>query len=276
MSLPRVTCLMFLKCRLLLLLALVAPPLAAQRLADRALADTTFGWISRDVPGFRVHFAANSYPAAHQDSLIARLAPALAADRALINAPPITGPIDVFFIASRDQMRRATGYGVTGFADTQGRGVFLVTNPDWRAFERHELMHVVSTESWGRAADGNAWMLEGLAQMADGHCGGHTNTAVMLGLVARHGWIPLDTMLTAFRQQNDLRAYLQAAAFLGWFREHAGVAAVRTAWQHGVTPTTVLDGRSLASWWGDWRGQLDDRTAVTGAELDRIEGHGCG
>ncbi len=260
----------------LLLLGSLAPPLAAQRLADQALADTTFEWITRAAPGFRVHFAADTYAAAHQDSLVARLGPALAADRALIDAPGDPEPIDVFFIESRDQMRRAVGYGVTGFADTQGRGVFLVTNPDWRAFERHELMHVVAVDRWGRAAAGNDWLLEGLAQMADGHCGGHTNTAVMLGLVARHGWIPLDTMLTAFRQQNDLRAYLQAAAFSGWLREHAGVAALQTAWQQPDTPAMALARRPLAAWWADWRAQLDGSTAVSSAELDRIEAGGCG
>ncbi len=261
---------------LLLFLAVFAPPLAAQRLADQALADTSFQWINRKAPGFRVHFAAGSYPAAHQDSLIARLAPAIAADRALINGPVRSEPIDVFFIASRDQMRRATGFGVTGFADPQGRGVFLVTNPGWRAFERHELMHVVAVDSWGRAAAGSDWLIEGLAQMADSRCGGHSNEAMMLGLVVRHGWIPLDTMLTAFRQQDDLRAYLQAAAFTAWFREHAGVVAVRTAWRRGATPATVLAGRSLADWWQAWRDGLDATSGVTGAELDRIETKGCG
>src|SRR5215216_6854034 len=56
-------------------------------LAAAALADTSFKWIERQASGFRVYFLADSYPAAHQDSLLARLPKALAQTRELIQAP---------------------------------------------------------------------------------------------------------------------------------------------------------------------------------------------
>src|SRR5215217_9005576 len=64
-------------------------------LAAVALADSSFTWIRREAPGFRVYFLADSYAAAHQDSLLARLPPALAHARSLISAPALDGPIDL-------------------------------------------------------------------------------------------------------------------------------------------------------------------------------------
>src|SRR5215204_6466939 len=119
-------------------------PQAPAGLAAAALADTSFEWIKRQVPGFRAYFLADSYPAAHQDSLLARLPKALAHTRELIQAPPLAGPVDLFFLESRSQLRALTGVGATGFAQPSARAVFLVTHPGWRAFERHEIMHIVA------------------------------------------------------------------------------------------------------------------------------------
>ncbi|MFL5530360.1 MAG: hypothetical protein ACJ8BC_00045 [Gemmatimonadales bacterium] len=177
-----------------------------------ALVDTSFTWIERQAPGFRVYFLADSYPAAHQDSLLALLPKALAGARELIQAPALAGPVDLFFIESRSEMRALTGVGATGFAQPSARAVFLVTNPEWRAFERHEIMHVVAGQTWGSTGPDSDWLQEGLAQAADGACAGYSNSEVALALAQRHGWIPLSSVIGAFRQQPDVRAYLQAAA----------------------------------------------------------------
>ncbi|MFL5534751.1 MAG: hypothetical protein ACJ8AP_03520 [Gemmatimonadales bacterium] len=109
-------------------------------------------------------------------------------------------------------MRALTGVGATGFAQPSARAVFLVTNPEWRAFERHEIMHVVAGQTWGSTGPDSDWLQEGLAQAADGACAGYSNSEVALALAQRHGWIPLSSVIGAFRQQPDVRAYLQAAA----------------------------------------------------------------
>src|SRR5688572_1713206 len=131
-----------------LVLALPVRAQAPQGLAARALADTNFNWVRDSVPGFRTYFLRGTYPFTHRDSLQRRLPSALAHARALLDAPALAGPIDVFFIETREQMRALTGAAVTGFAHTAARAVFLVTNPEWRAFERHEVMHVVAADAW--------------------------------------------------------------------------------------------------------------------------------
>src|SRR5918992_385472 len=135
-------------------------------LAAAVLADPSFTWIRREAPGFRVYFLEGSYPAAHQDSLLAGLPPALGHARSLIDAPALGGPIDLFYIESRPQMTAMIGGRATGFAQPSTRTVLLVTNPEWRGFERHEIMHVVAQRAWGSPAPGTDWLQEGLAQAA--------------------------------------------------------------------------------------------------------------
>jgi hypothetical protein len=245
-------------------------------LAASALADSSFAWIRRNIPGFRVYFAADSYPAAHQDSLLQRLPRALSHARALIKAPELHAPIDLFFIESRAQMTSLIGGRATGFAQPSTRTVFLVTNPDWRAFERHEIMHVIAHHAWGPLAPGNDWLNEGIAQAADGLCAGYSNEDVALALTAGHGWIPLDTLLTRFRAQPDLRAYLQAAVFVDYLLERFGAAAVAKLWRLGSRPDSRIGGQTLAAIERRWREELRPGRRVTAHTIEAVESKGCG
>ena len=245
-------------------------------LAASALADSSFTWIKRQVDGARVYFLAGSYPAAHQDSLLARIPAAVAHARTLINAPPLLAPLDLFFIETRAQMTALIGGRATGFAQPSTRTVILVTNPEWRAFERHEIMHVVAQHAWGPAAPGTDWLQEGLAQAADGVCAGHSNADVVIPLVKRHGWIPLDTMLTRFRSQPDLRAYLQAASFVGYLLQHFGPEPLEVLWRLGSRPDSLIRGTPLAIVERRWRDGLRPRQKVGAATLRAVESEGCG
>ncbi len=253
------------------------PLTAPAGIAAASLADTSFRWIERTAPGFRVHIQTGSYAAAHQDSLVARLPSAAAHARELIGAPQLAGPIDLFFIESRTEMNRLIGTRrATGFAEPSSRTVLVMTNAGWRAFERHEVMHVVAGQAWGPAAPGTDWLVEGLAQAADGFCAGHPNEEVAWALARRHGWIPLRDVLTRFRAQPDLRAYLQAAAFTAFLLHEAGPDALRDLWRHGATAATPVAGRTLAEQEARWRtGVSSDWTPAPG-QLDRIEVVGCG
>lgn len=260
-----------------------APPVDSARetpepagLAASALTDSSFTWIRRTVPGFRVYFAENSYPAAHQDSLAELLPLALASARAIINAPALDAPIDLFFIENREQMKALIGGSATGFAQPSARTIFLVTNPEWRAFERHEIMHVVAYHAWGPPAPGNDWLNEGLAQAADGTCAGHSNSDVALALTADHGWIPLDTILSNFRAQPDLRAYLQAASFVGYLLQQFGPVAIGELWQKGSRSDSAINGQTLRTIEREWREQLRTHESVAPGTLLAVESKGCG
>jgi hypothetical protein len=267
-------------------MALLALPIVAsaacaqspepQGLAAAALANEQFTWIHRETPGFRVYFLADSYPARHQDSLLARLPGARDHAEQLIGVESTPGPIDLFFIETRPQMETLIGGRATGFAQPSARAVFLVTNPTWRAFERHEVMHVVSGLAWGRALPGNDWLQEGLAQFADGDCAGYQNSDIALALARKHGWIAWNDVLTSFRQQADLRAYLQAASFVKYLHEQFGAAVIKRLWLEGVSEGTMVNNVPLSKIEATWRANLRSLRIPSAAELDQIEAKGCG
>ena len=267
---------------ILIATALALVPAAASEaqapsgLAASALANPSFKWIRREAPGFRVYFLADSYPAQHQDSLLARLQPALAHARELIDAPMPAGPIDLFFIESRPQMAALAGFGATGFADPANRTVLLVTNPQWRAFERHEIMHVVAGQAWGPSGANTDWLQEGLAQAADGRCAGYSNADVALALAHRRGWIPFQLVLERFREQPDLRAYLQAAAFTDYLLRQYGPEPLKRLWKKGARADSIVDGLPLAAIERNWRKGLTPRSWLDPGLLTRVEVKGCG
>jgi hypothetical protein len=173
-------------------------------------------------------------------------------------------------------MRALTGMGATGFAQPSARTVFLVTNPEWRAFERHEIMHVVAGQTWGTTGPDSDWLQEGLAQAADGACAGYANADVALALAQRHGWIPLSSVIGAFRQQPDVRAYLQAAALTDHLLKHYGSEALRKLWRKGSTPDSMIGGRSLSAIEEEWKGKLAAEHSMSSSTLARVESKGCG
>jgi hypothetical protein len=246
-------------------------------LAREALRRSDFHWINRAAPGVRVHFLAGSYPALHQDSLIRRVLAARDTDLALLDGPAYDRTLDVFFVESRPQLQSLIGQRATGFAQLDSAAVFLVTNPEWRAFERHEIMHILATAAWGRPYPPGAWIQEGLAQFADGACGGYSNDAVAAGLLAKDGVTPLDTLVTHFRELNDLTSYLEAASLVGYLYHTYGLAAVRGLWQEGADSATTVLGRSLDAVEAQWRAWLPAAGQLPPAErLAEIRKKGCG
>lgn len=246
-------------------------------LARSALDDSTFTWITRRDPGFRVHFQEGSYAAAHQDSLMARLVDAKAHDLTLLGERAFDPTMFVFFLEGRPEMERLLGFTATGFAEMRTASVFLVTNPEWRAFERHEVMHVLATRLWGAPAEPGAWIQEGLAQFADGRCGGYPLDPVVVGLAEDAGYVPIDTLITRFRELNDLTAYIQAASFVGYLYRTHGREVVRDVWRQGLEPAAAALDRTPAELMTAWKRSLPPATdAPPPGRVAAIRSHGCG
>lgn len=244
-------------------------------LARAVLEDASHDWIRTDAPSFRAYFLPGSYALSRRDSLLARLPGALARARTMIGAPALGGPIDVFFIESREQMAHLTGRAANGYAEWQSRTVILVATPDWQAFAGHEIMHIVAGETWGLPAPGTDWLQEGLAQEAHGTCAGFENARVLSALAGRYGWIPASSLLDRFRRQPDLRAYLQAAEFVGFLLERYRPEELSVLWRQGADSGSMLGGETLSAIEDRWSERFGAE-AIEESDLARIESKGCG
>lgn len=261
-------------------MALGLPPGSAAQeprgLARRALDEPGFPWASRDTAGFRVHVLPGTWAARHRDSLTARLVEGREHDLEILGTTGHGGILDVFFLEDRTQMERLVGVDATGFAERATGSVFLVTNAGWRPFERHEIMHVLAWRLWGEPAEPAAWIQEGLAQFADGACGGYAIDDLVVALAGGR-YVPLDTLTGRFRQLDDLTAYLQAASFVGYLYRAWGRAVVRNVWERGLAPAAAALHRTPAALQADWERRLPPPEAgPPDAEVEAIRVGGCG
>ena len=83
-------------------------------------------------------------------------------------------------------------------------------------------------------------------------------------------------VLERFRQQPDLRAYLQAAAFTQFLLDEHGLAAVRALWTGGSRADSRVGGETLAAAEARWRQRVERLRPPPLASLQQIAELGCG
>lgn len=250
------------------------PPSARAR---EILARPDFEWRTERVPGARIHTLPGSHAASLGDALAARVQAARRRVAALLDRSDPGPTLDLFYVESREEMARITGRPVTGFAYREDAAVVLVTNPEWRGFEAHEMSHVLAGRAWGPAARPEAPVEEGLAVLADGDCGGYPVARVVRAMLERGRLADLDALARDFRALPDLVAYLQAGAILVWVHERAGSAGLRQVWREGFPSLPLAAGVAPARLEARWRSWLrEEWEPVPEAAWERIEEDGCG
>jgi len=197
----------------------------------RILRDDRFDWVTVEADGFRIHFPSGSFAESQERLLPGR---AEEARRTVLSrlAAEYAEPVDLFYLDSREDMERLTGRPVTGFSYFEDRAILLVFNDRWKPFERHELTHIVTMDSWPNPA-GPA-VTEGVATYVDGRCGGYENGRIVRTMLDRESLIPLETLAADFREQDDLIAYLQAGSIIDFMVHRRGPEAIHVLWKGGL------------------------------------------
>ena len=245
--------------------------------ARRLLTDTAARWRTVGIPGARLHFAlggaADRAAAAVADSVTAIRRDLLA----LLGMPANTdtAPLaDIFFVNSRDDMRRLTGRPLAGFIQ-QGEptGVFVVSaGYHYGSLLRHELAHLYSFEAWGAPSAGR-WLVEGFAAWAAGACQGHSPDELAAGAIARGALVPLTELASNFDRVSEDVAVPEAASAVGFLVRQEGLDAVRRRWREAPATGHPLgpSGPALEAAW------LDELRHVPPASLDipRLLAVGC-
>jgi hypothetical protein len=240
------------------------------------LSDARYEWISTETPHTRIHVAAGSFAEHNRDQLAVRAEEARRIVLERLHGPDYTPSVDFFYVDSRAEMNRLVGLPVTGYAYFEERAVVLVYNAAWRPFERHELTHVVTLGTWPEPA-GPA-VVEGLATYVDGYCGGYENGRVARSIQDSGAGVALVTLAGEFRLQDDLVAYLQAAALIEFAVERAGPGVIRPTWKRGLPALAQLLGipseDELELQFEDWLSRTYDPVPTDSWKV--IREHGCG
>ena len=242
---------------------------------SRILGDARYEWVTIETANTRIHFPSGSYAHANQAFVRQRAEDSRTEVLRRLGEPGYPNKLELFYVDAREDMGVLTGTPVTGYSYFDESAVVLVLNENWRAFERHELTHVVTLGTW--AGPSGIAVVEGLATFVDGECGGYANGRVARTIMDKDGLIPLDILATDFRGQNDLAAYLQAASVVEFMVLRNGAGAIPSLWDQGLQSAPGLLGISAGEFdqeFEDWLSASYEPLPETAWEA--IRGSGCG
>ena len=139
----------------------------------------------------------------------------------LINESEYTKTIDIVFVNSREEMLRYTGKKSRGVAYYFRNAVFSLTNQNDSPI-KHELMHMISVETWGVPANSSLWIYEGLATYSAGYCSDYTLEQVYQYYLQSDKIISLDSLASNFRNYNDVISYTESAFLVKYLIDNFG------------------------------------------------------
>jgi hypothetical protein len=238
-----------------------------------ALTRPDYRWVTLDTRNLRLRAREGSYAAAHLAELGRQAEAARAHGLALLGAREYPR-LQHFFVASRPEMRDLVGMPYGGDAEPSENAVFLVATPDIPPALRHETMHVLAIQLWGRPRE--QWISEGLAIHAGGQCAGRSlhEWAAALGAEGRR--VPLRTLVDSFPRVNDVVSYLQGGSLVSYVAGRWGMGAVHTLWTGGLAAAPRATGMTAPQLESAWTAELA-RPAYhqRRADWELIRAHGC-
>ena len=123
----------------IVLLFIIVPRACAQRADDfvhGVLEDTTFVWRSSESRGVRIYYQKDSFAEKHRMVLLRSVTAAVDEVTAFLDESVYDEPLNVFYLDSREEMKRIVGRPYSGFANWTAHGIFVVFNPEWRSFDK--------------------------------------------------------------------------------------------------------------------------------------------
>jgi hypothetical protein len=246
-------------------------------LVTRALEDSSFTWRSSESEGVRIYYQPASFAERHRAMLLRSASGALREALECLDEPKYERPLQVFYVNSRQEMERLVGRAVTGFANWDESGVFVVFNPEWRSFEKHEITHVLTMELWGAPDPGSRWMVEGLPIYCDGWCREYSVDEIAFKLLSSGELPPLEQFFDDFAKLGEIRAGFYAASVIGFIRLTYGAEALRALWLNGhgdLEESIGVDADRLETSWKRYlKSAVDTNVEVN---LESIKRLGCG
>jgi hypothetical protein len=243
----------------------------------KALNDSTFTWMSSSSYGIRIYYQKDSFAEKHRMMLIRSLKTTIDEVLELLDEPAYEALLNVFYLDSRDEMKRIVGRPYSGFSNWTANAIFIVLNPEWRSFEKHEFAHVVTMGIWGSPHVTSRWMIEGIAVYCDGWCREYTTDEVAFHFLSNDQLPSLQKLFADYATLGEIRAGLCAASFIGFIHNTFGAQKLRNLWFNGVMNIEELLGEDLHQIENSWKMYLKTNVRKEiQVDLDTIKKLGCG
>lgn len=230
---------------------------------ERILKDNGFNWKKQKTEGVVIYFQEGSFAERHRAMFLRSVSVAVEEVKHLLGEEGYPRPINVFYLDSRSQMREAVGQPYTGFAAWSSDAIFVVCHPEWRSFEKHELIHLFSMGLWGHPDNSSRWMVEGLAVFGDGFCGNYTVDELASLIVNADENPPLEQFFTQFRSLGEIRGGMISASFIGYLHNEYGADSIKKLWQDGMSQIGDITGKDVDRLEAEWKRYLQKKVPET-------------
>jgi hypothetical protein len=261
----------------ILIIITAVPSNGQENFVQTALNDTSFDWKSVESEGVRIHYQEGSFAEKHRMMLLRSVQSAIEEILDLLDESPYDRTIQVFYLNSREEMAKIIGRTYAGFTDWSSGGIFLVFNPEWRSFEKHELMHLFTMGNWGTPDVTSRWMIEGISVFSDGWCREYSVDEVAYFFLSKDELPSLEVLFENFTSLGEIKGGFYAASVIGFIKQKYGSAALRNLWINGSTNFENLLGDDMNRLETEWKNYLRLKIKKEiKIDLDTINSHGCG
>lgn len=234
------------------------------------LSHEAFTWDSVTTPQFTMYMVRDSFIVVHALDYYREVELALTDALRTLGEPEFPFPVRVFVTRSRDDIELLTGYGTLGWGDSVSLTAAVVASDVCRPLFRHELMHVVSIRLWGLpfarrdsgdtqhvfGFDRGSWLREGLAAAAENLWVRYSYRGMAAQWHAEGGMIPLDSLVNAFAQYDDLITYVQSGMLVEYLLTTYGRARFRKLWREGIDGMSRIYGKEVRAIEREWHAWL--------------------
>lgn len=245
--------------------------------AQKALNDSTFTWLSSSSNGLSIFYQEDSFAEKHRMMLLRSAKTTVDEILDLLEEPAFNPLLNVFYLESRDEMKRIIGRPYSGFSNWSANAIFIVLNPEWRSFEKHEFTHIVTMGGWGYPHSTSQWMIEGIAVYSDGWCREYSVDEIVFHFLSNDQLPPLQELFDDFANLGEIRGGFCAASFIGFIRNTYGTPKLRELWLNGVGNIKEALGDDLNQIENSWKLYLKRNVREDiHVDLDTINKLGCG
>jgi len=241
---------------------------------ERALTDSS--WESVEAESVTVFFKPGSFAERHRHMLLRSAQVALSEVVECLGEAEYDRELRLIYVDSREEMNELAGRPATGLAVWTENGVFLVVNPQWRSFEKHEITHVVTMGVWGPPDPTSQWMIEGISISCDGWCREYSIDEIAYHLLSHGELPPLPELFDNFRSLGEVRGGVYAASIIDFIRTTYGTDAVRKLWTEGTGDRIGSAAAKIEEVDALWKEHLERTVGDVDVDYDVIKENGCG
>lgn len=205
------------------------------------------GWeikkqVVKQVDNYEFIFRDKGYAFEKRDSLVDECLIAIEENMKLIKADSINTPYKIVFYPSKAAMKYDINVKASGHADYWIKEVGFVCTDDPETIKKeniiatpikHELMHMIAMEHWGRPPENVAWLNEGLATFAANCCNGYNVDEIYSYLLESNKLVHIDSLAYSFLDMDEMVSYHQSGYIAQYLIENYGLEKFSLFWKYG-------------------------------------------